>query len=271
MFERLYAGRLVFWIILTYVFFVIMFRSFRPLQEDELLAGRLFTAALYLLPPLWLLYLKRRGIPDPGRLFPRNTPSFPLTKGVLWIALAMIFRSFSIITLYGLLAIAFPAFVEEWLLRESRIVYGPGQAEYPFIVTVLSLFLALVLAPISEEILFRGALLHRIWHKWGLAPAIFGSSFLFALLHAEFFGTFVFSVFLSLIYLHTRNLLYPMFFHFLNNALAAAGDIVRYGRSDQLTIDWLRENWWTGIPAGIISLPLIILLLKRNWPRVNPF
>lgn len=274
MFARLYDGKsLLLWVVLTYALFAVAARVLGPFREDEILAGRALATALYLLPPLWLLHLLRRGRPDPAGLFPRRAPGLPLRLGLGWFAATLVFRPFAFLTLFGLLAMAFPDFVEAWLLRDFRIVELP-EADHSLPITVLGLLLALVLAPISEEIIFRGVLLHRFWHQWGLAPAVLGTSALFALLHADFFGTFVMALILCLMYLHSRSLWYPVLFHALNNALAVAGELAdTFGMSRAVPFSaaWLQENWWRGLPFGLISIPWIVLILKRNWPRLPPF
>jgi membrane protease YdiL (CAAX protease family) len=83
----------------------------------------------------------------------------------------------------------------------------------------------LVLAPVIEELFFRGVLLHRWADKWGCARAILATSVLFASYHPNILGAFVFGVVMSLVYLRTRTLLVPMLMHFINNAIVILPDV----------------------------------------------
>ena len=85
--------------------------------------------------------------------------------------------------------------------------------------------IGLVLAPVIEELFFRGVLLHRWADKWGCTRAILATSVLFASYHPDILGTFVAGVVLSLVYLRTRTLLVPMLMHFIHNALFSLPDV----------------------------------------------
>lgn len=81
---------------------------------------------------------------------------------------------------------------------------------------------AVVLAPVAEELLFRGILYPAI--KRGGFPrlALWGTSFLFALIHMNlitFLPLLLFALLLTLLYERTGNLLAPMTAHALFNIL----------------------------------------------------
>jgi membrane protease YdiL (CAAX protease family) len=82
--------------------------------------------------------------------------------------------------------------------------------------------LALFLAPVVEELLFRGMLYPAIKQAGFPRLAIWGVSLLFALVHANLFTfvpLFVLAILLTLLYEHTDNLLAPITTHALFNAL----------------------------------------------------
>lgn len=85
------------------------------------------------------------------------------------------------------------------------------------------IFLAVVMAPISEELLFRGILLPALARRMGLGAAVVISAVLFAMLHfhiPSLVPLIVFSVALSLAYLYTENLAVPVVMHMLFNGVS---------------------------------------------------
>lgn len=85
------------------------------------------------------------------------------------------------------------------------------------------IFLAVVLAPVSEEILFRGILLPALGRIWGFGAGVALSSLLFALMHMHgpsLVPLLVLSVGLSLAYTYSRSLLVPISMHMIFNGMS---------------------------------------------------
>jgi membrane protease YdiL (CAAX protease family) len=85
--------------------------------------------------------------------------------------------------------------------------------------------LAVVIAPVVEEMLFRGILLPALARRVGVKPAIVVVSLLFALVHGHLpslIPLFMLSVILSLLYLHRGTLVAPVAMHSLFNSLTVA-------------------------------------------------
>ncbi len=85
------------------------------------------------------------------------------------------------------------------------------------------IFLAIVLAPVSEELLFRGILLPALAKRFGLCAAILVQTALFALLHLHIpslIPLLVLSVTLSLAYLYTASIFVPIIMHMIFNAIS---------------------------------------------------
>ncbi|MDW8051200.1 MAG: type II CAAX endopeptidase family protein [Armatimonadota bacterium] len=81
---------------------------------------------------------------------------------------------------------------------------------------------AVVLAPIVEEFVFRGALFQVLWQRTGRVwLSAFVSGYLFAVIHPQFLGGVfhltVFGAVAALAYAHTRSLLPCIVMHALNN------------------------------------------------------
>ena len=81
---------------------------------------------------------------------------------------------------------------------------------------------SIMIAPVLEELAFRGVLFNRLKIRIGIIPAMLLSSGIFAIGH-EFGGiisAFVFGICMCIIYLKTDNILMTMSIHFLNNLVA---------------------------------------------------
>ena len=72
--------------------------------------------------------------------------------------------------------------------------------------TVLTFVLLVMIAPLAEEVVFRGVVLDSLRDRWGDGAAIVGSSVLFALVHANPFVVLpIFGLALGLGYLFVRS------------------------------------------------------------------
>ena len=91
------------------------------------------------------------------------------------------------------------------------------------LLTLLALLgLGLIVAPVAEEILFRGILLPLFMKRLGAGPAVILSSALFALIHfhvPSFFPLFVLATGLALAYIYTSSLWVPIMMHALFNGI----------------------------------------------------
>ncbi|MGM9947972.1 lysostaphin resistance A-like protein [Floccifex sp.] len=107
----------------------------------------------------------------------------------------------------------------------------------------------LVVAPVFEELFFRGAIL-RILDRYNRFFAIFVSSFLFALMHqdiTQFFFTFCLGMLLAYLSLKYETMTINILIHFINNAWALLITFLYFYGSDGLV---------TAI-NGIMSLAMI--------------
>jgi uncharacterized protein len=88
-----------------------------------------------------------------------------------------------------------------------------------YICLVLTL---IVVAPITEEFIFRGVLLHRFGSKWGITPAILISSLLFGLAHWNYhvIGLTIVGIAFALIYVKTKSLGVSIILHSAHNGIA---------------------------------------------------
>lgn len=88
------------------------------------------------------------------------------------------------------------------------------------------LFVAIVIAPVFEEIVFRGILLPLAVQRAGFWPGMILTALIFSGIHfhlPSFAPLFLFSIGLGLAYARTRSLLVPVGMHILFNAVSLLG------------------------------------------------
>jgi hypothetical protein len=118
--------------------------------------------------------------------------------------------------LYYPISLVWPEGVRSWLARADSLLPPPANWG-----EVLLLWVSvIVFAPIAEELVFRGLLLHRWCARWGRSRGILATTALFALFHASPLGIFLLALGLTGIYLRTGSLRLSMMAHGLNNLLA---------------------------------------------------
>lgn len=168
-----------------------------------------------------------------------------------------------------------PDFVTWWLAWLFQpVVYLAADGTFPIGANILSFISLVVLAPVLEEFLFRGYLLHRWSRKWGLWPGVLLSSAAFGAVHPDTLAVAATGLGLALLYLKTQTLWAPIVSHSILNfsvwlwdycgVLSEGNDYYAY------TIEQLREDWWYGAIALLILVLLIDQILRRNEP-LGPF
>lgn len=79
-----------------------------------------------------------------------------------------------------------------------------------------------IIAPVVEELIFRGVIMHGLMRNYSKATAIFFSGLLFALFHLnpwQFPATFMLGVLLGWLMIETKNILLAIAGHAINNLL----------------------------------------------------
>ena len=191
---------------------------------------------------------------------------------LLWLVVGVFLFSLGAFQLsYLALSLVAPTWVEASL--QQSLLLSAEQAASPRLYNGLMLFSVVVVAPITEEFIFRGVLLHRWGTKWGVGPAIFLTSVLFGLLHANLIGLFVFGVVMALLYLSTRSLIVPIVAHAINNAIASGVELLTaLTTPEDLAINTLAEfraSWWLGVLCLLVSAPWVLRYVVYHWPQPN--
>ncbi|WJE59759.1 CPBP family intramembrane glutamic endopeptidase [Bacillus mycoides] len=137
--------------------------------------------------------------------------------------------------------------------------------------TIFTFISACVLAPIMEEVIFRGFFLQRMAYKWGIKRAVIISSLIFGLGHFDVIGAFMFGVILCLLYIKTKNIWTNIAVHALNNLIATSMQFVGGEGSDAISITELQaqSNLWIGIGLTVVGLLWLIPYIWKQWRTVK--
>ncbi|MEM1311114.1 MAG: type II CAAX endopeptidase family protein [Cyanobacteria bacterium P01_H01_bin.153] len=226
-----------------------------------------FYLALFGCCSLWVLWqYRRRAIDLPTLLgaWPQRPKLLSLVG--LW-GLLFIFSLGAFQVSYGLLSYLFPNYVS--ITLQDSLFLGAGETAVPWLYNLSIAFVLVVAAPILEEFLFRGFLLHRWGTRWNLPAAVLLSSILFGILHGNVIGLTMFGLIMALLYCRTGSLWAVIAVHALNNAIAASLEIITRlaGSTAPASLADLRSNIWFGIVLLGISLPFLLKFIRRNWPQ----
>lgn len=122
---------------------------------------------------------------------------------------------------------------------------------------------AVLLAPVVEELVFRGVMLRAFAARWGTHAGILTSATAFAVLHFDSLGALAFGVVMALLYLRTRTLLVPMLCHALHNGLIVLAEPWIADDGAMIDIASAREQWWIGV-LGIVGACMIFVAIVRR-------
>ena len=132
-------------------------------------------------------------------------------------------------------------------------------------ILALYFFTVVILSPIIEELLFRGLFLRRFNKELNVTLAILISSVLFGVCHnfGGILGAILFGICVSILYIKSKNILVPIFAHFLNNLLSfiLALSGVEYLIQSNLIIIILI------IILAIVSNFVLFKAIFSEWPK----
>jgi len=127
-----------------------------------------------------------------------------------------------------------------------------------------------ILAPMVEELFFRGFLLNMWSVRRGVRAGIILSAAVFALAHIVQLGSIFLGLATAVLFVNTGSLAVPIALHFLNNAAAIGLQLiitVFAGNQEVTTIEDLRISAIVmGIPLLLIGLVWLAVFLWRNFP-----
>ena len=130
-----------------------------------------------------------------------------------------------------------------------------------------------IMAPVVEELIFRGVIMHGLMRNYSKFTAVFVSALMFALFHLnpwQFPATFILGLVLGILMVRTRNIYICILGHAINNGLVLFGMIYwdelqntaffQSSKSSQLIFSTL---------IAIVAMVMIFLLTMRRHPNPN--
>ncbi|MCI0660039.1 MAG: CPBP family glutamic-type intramembrane protease [Acidobacteria bacterium] len=272
-FLKIRARGLLLWFLYGFILFAIgLVVNDEALHFDEYTITNIYSIFFY----GWILLGIYRKINQGGidiSLFLQKTWNTRWYQLVGLVLCLIIFALGSIYLFCYLFTYAWPGIFESELMKRDDL-YDPN---HPIYNKALDILIVVVIAPIIEEIMFRGILLNRWISKWGMRKSILVTSLIFALLHFDVLGAFLFAICMAILYFRTRTLLIPIAAHALNNMIAVTLGFWWPDNSDgsaSSLIDAYRSAVWFGVGCFALSLPILILYINRNWPKkdaVSPY
>jgi hypothetical protein len=173
---------------------------------------------------------------------------------------------FGLYSVYLPLSYAWPDFVVFWVLDVPPLIWWEPRIE-AVLASGVNAIVLVAIAPVVEELFFRGFLLNR-WHQqYGPAKAVVFSSMIFALFHVDVVGGLIFGAVLSAIYMKTKSLFGPIVIHMSNNAIVFVLLLVEgtvYGGTQNWTLDEFRAFWWLGPLGAVIGIPWIVWFCRKS-------
>ena len=126
------------------------------------------------------------------------------------------------------------------------------------------ILLAVIMAPIFEEIVFRGIIQKGLINK-GVSPlkAIFFSSLIFGLVHGnpwQFVGAVLLGCVLGLVYYKTKSLLLPILLHAFNNLCSSL--LIFYGKTESFA-ETFKVSGYLVLVVGIVLFGVFFLFMKK--------
>lgn len=130
-----------------------------------------------------------------------------------------------------------------------------------------------IIAPIVEELIFRGVIMHGLMRNYSKLTAVTVSALMFALFHLnpwQFPATFVLGIILGIVMVRTRNIFLCIVGHAINNGLVLVS--IEYWDEIQKTAFYLSGKTNQLIISAIlvsISVVFIYFLSRATMAKMN--
>jgi membrane protease YdiL (CAAX protease family) len=165
--------------------------------------------------------------------------------------------------------------VENWMLRKENELANMTQflTNFGSFVQLIVAVVVIALIPaIGEEVLFRGIIQRKIFHKIGdMHVSIWTSAILFSAIHLQFYGfvpRMLLGAMFGYMYAWTRNLWTPIFAHFVNNAVTIVVVFLSHRQLVDIQIDKVESSVsWLGALFSLILTAVLLVNLKMIFQR----
>ncbi|WML34965.1 type II CAAX endopeptidase family protein [Clostridium sp. OS1-26] len=148
----------------------------------------------------------------------------------------------------------------------SNFVSKPSIYSTPFTV-VIGFIYGVIIAPITEELTFRGILLNRFHNKYGVTKAIIYSSLIFMIVHTKVNPLLFFvGVSCSILAYKYDSLIPSILLHAVNNLIVHLRDLMTPSNSSSTGI--FNPNLGVFI-LGVVLLSIYLLYIYKNYPKRN--
>lgn len=149
--------------------------------------------------------------------------SFGFIKYKIFKTILLAFKGFLIYIgvslLIGIIIVYYNIKIPGYQLQPSIFQYF-GKDTYSLIASGI---IIVIIAPILEEMLFRGVILRTLSDKWGIVTGSLISAFLFSLMHMPWqsiIPIFILALIINSLVIKSKSIWPAISFHILNNAIA---------------------------------------------------
>lgn len=191
-----------------------------------------------------------------------------------YIAFSAYIKIVGMITLVFISSILLYLFKDQigWLLELISDFEAVPMTPSQYILFFISIC---VLAPLWEELFFRGILLRRFMMKWKVSTSMIVSSIVFGLMHfggSSMIHAAIFGFFMAYAYLKTKNIFVPIILHGVSNFLSFILLFLPTSTDETILMPDDNEIMQTLIFSSMVFVILIgifIFIIVSNWYKVR--
>lgn len=274
-FHKIKSRYIFLWLLLFYLIFASVYGLLSnlfpnlPGFEDPLVDQILYSCSFISLCYLFWRKFQGSGL-KPRQLLGNLRPSYPWWSLLrLAVVLLLFSMSAALLSFYSLSLVApgvFESFMESIAQQDTQ-----GSA-IPLIYRIWETVNYTIVAPITEEFIFRGVLLHRLATKWNLTAGIWLSSIIFGLMHPNPIGIAIVGAAWALLYLKTKTLVVPIVAHSMNNTIVVVGEWLSTFNQETSNVaesasDITGYDWLMAFLLLMVSLPFVLNFMYRRFPK----
>lgn len=218
-FSELKLRWLLFWEMLTIVVLVlslIVANRFKIIIDYPLVI-EICGYIVYAIPIVWLL-ISFRGLGIAvGELWGSFPRKYQWWKTVFLVIGLLFLSGGTLLVSAWALSYVVPSYVIT--NTSEKELYSASQTAFPILCNWLTVVSSLIVAPVVEEFVFRGVILHRLAIKLNTTIAVLLSSFFFGLIHFDVIGKSVFGIAMAILFVKSGKIAVPIIAHSFHNLL----------------------------------------------------